>query len=65
MTYKEKKSNVFERLSIYLHEYIDEMKPVTLEYQIKLWGRYGYIEEGHNGKDFPSFETWLKLRYTP
>lgn len=46
----------------YLHEYIDKMKPVSLEYQCKIFGQKGYIEEGHNGKTFPDFATWKKIR---
>ena len=49
-------------LRLYLHEYIDRIKPIVLDYQIKIHSQRGYIETGHNGKDFPSFEIWKKIR---
>jgi len=51
----------FELLKQYLHEYIDRMKPVTLGYQIELYRRHGYIDEGYNGT-FISFERWKEIR---
>ena len=49
-------------LRLYLHEYIDRMKPVSLDYRSQIYSERGYIEEGHNGKNFPSFEIWKRIR---
>ena len=49
-------------LRLYLNEYIDKIKPVTLDYQIRIHSQQGYVETGHNDKDFPSFEIWKKIR---
>ena len=50
-------------LQAYLHEFIDKMKPVSLDYQIKVYSKKGYIETGHNG-NFISFENWKRLTPT-
>ena len=49
-------------LRLYLHEYIDRMKPVALDYQISIYAKKGYIEDGHNGHTFPDFKTWKRIR---
>lgn len=51
----------FELLEKYLKEYIDKMKPVLLDYQIFIYKKRGFIVEGHNCKNFPSFEQWKKI----
>ena len=51
----------FELLEEYLRKYINEMKPVLLDYQIFIYEKKGFIVEGHNGKNFPSFEQWKKI----
>ena len=51
----------FELLEIYLKKYIDECKPVLLDYQIFIYRKWGYIEYGHNWKNFPTFEQWKKI----
>ena len=48
----------FDLLEIYLKKYIDECRPVLLDYQICIYGKHGYIEYGHNGKNFPTFKQW-------
>ena len=51
----------FKLLKKYLKEYINKMKPVLLDYQIFVYGKKGFIIEGHNRKNFPSFEQWKKI----
>lgn len=51
----------FDLLEQYLHEFIDRRKPVSLDYQIAIYAKRGYIEEGHNGKNYISFTHWKKL----
>ncbi len=51
----------FKLLKQYLHELIDRMKPVTLDYQISAYSKRGYIEYGHSRKDFMSFEKWKTI----
>lgn len=63
-------------LEQYLHWCIDRIRPVALDFQIKNWSEFGYIEEGYTSYDkMPSFEVWssmndafvlpLKLDITP
>lgn len=51
----------FKLLYTYLNEYIDLRKPITQKQQIEIYSKHGYIEEGHNGNTFPSFDAWKKL----
>ncbi len=48
----------------YLHWCIDRIRPVTLDFQIKLWSERGFIERGYtNYNHMPSFEVWLTLQF--
>ena len=49
-------------IRLYMYEFIDKMKPVSLSYKIQIHSQRGYIEEGHNGNSFPDFKTWKKIR---
>ena len=49
-------------LKIYLNEYIDKHKPVLLDYQIEQYGKTGFIEKGHNSKNFVPFSIWMNIR---
>jgi hypothetical protein len=51
----------FELLSTYLSWYIDNLKPVTLDYQLKVYAEHGYINEGRTRQQLPSFEQWKQL----
>ena len=51
----------FDLLEIYMKEFIDKCRPVLLDYQISIYGKSGYIVEGHNWKNFPTFKQWKKL----
>jgi hypothetical protein len=53
--------NEFELLRRYMYDYVDNYKPLTLDYQIKKYSETGFIEEGHNGSNFIPFEIWKKL----
>ena len=35
---------------------------ISLKTQMEIWTERGFINYGHNGKNFPSFDTWKKLR---
>ncbi len=48
-------------LKEYMALFIDTMKPVSLGYQIQQYNKHGYIEYGHNGKDFIPFNIWKQL----
>lgn len=50
------------KISLYLHWCIDNMKPVTLWYKIKVYRKHGYIPSGYSTmKNMPSFETWERI----
>lgn len=49
-------------LKLYMHDYIDTRRPVTLDYQVKRFSEKGYIELGYTDDNFPSFETWKRIR---
>ncbi len=47
----------------YLKWCIDRIRPLTLDFQIKLWSKRGYIEEGYTSYDkMPSFKVWLVIQ---
>lgn len=49
-------------LEQYLHWCIDRIRPVTLDFQIKNWSEFGYIEAGYTSYDkMPSFEVWSSM----
>ena len=54
----------FELLGKYLNWLIDNMKPVTLDYQLKEFAKHGYINEGRSIDSLPSFEQWKQLKLT-
>jgi len=49
-------------LKLYMQDYIDSRKPVTLEFQLNIWKEYGFIHEGYTDSNFMSFETWKKIK---
>ena len=50
-------------VEFYLHWCIDRLKPVTLDFQIEIWSKRGYIEEGYTSFDkMPTYEQWKKLK---
>ena len=51
----------FDLILEYMKDYIDHMKPVSMEFQIKFWSKNGYIPYGRSNKNKLPFEVWKKL----
>jgi hypothetical protein len=50
-------------LPYYMNDFIDRMRPVSIEVQVRIFAEQGYIEEGHRGSDkFVPFEMWKILK---
>lgn len=58
MTKEESELNL---LSEYMNWWIDRLKPVKLDIQLKIYSKFGYIEEGRNPNQLPTFERWKTL----
>jgi hypothetical protein len=61
MTLKEIDEDL-ELMKIYMRYRIDIMHPITLDYQIEIYRKTGFIEYGKTKSTVMSFEDWKLIR---